>query len=119
MHVWLRLLGLFMATLAAAAAVVQMNDPDALHWVVGYAVSTVTSLLFVGRVLPRGLALFVAGAYTGWAIGIAEHFLPADRPWNPEDQFLAEEVREMGGLAIFALWSLAMAFLAPKRVPTR
>lgn len=119
MPTWMRLLALLMAALALAAAVAQLDDPDAWHWVAGYAVAALASVLFVARVLPKSAAWFLGGLYAGWLIAIAVRFVPSGAEWNPEGQFLAEEVREMGGLAIFGTWTVIMAAIAPKKPPAR
>lgn len=108
--------GVFFALLFAVAAWVQRDDPDGetTFWIAAYAAVAVLSLMFAFRILPRVFAWPVALTALAGAAGVALQFSQTGEPWNPPEQFLAEEAREAGGLALAGVW-LIVAGSIPRR----
>ncbi|NND67359.1 MAG: hypothetical protein HKN19_07220 [Halioglobus sp.] len=96
-----------------ASAVVQYNDPDALPWVIIYLVASVLCVLAYGNNPVRLVAALLLGVSLVW-IGI---LLPelgdvslAEIVESVSMQTRAvEEAREIGGLALVAVWSAVLS----------
>jgi hypothetical protein len=112
--------GLAFTLLFAVAAFVQMNDADgeSTFWIAVYAVAALLSLLFTFRLLPRMLAWPVAGAALAAAAALAVQHQRSGDPWNPETQFLAEKVREAGGMALIGVWLFVAGTIRRKKAPS-
>ena len=100
-----------LAVLFVLGAVVQLNDPDPLRWVVIYLAAAAVAL--VGR-QRRMVAAGVAVAATVWAISIAAGGLgPLDLAALFGDATMktagVEAWREMLGLGLIAAYCLACA----------
>ncbi len=109
--------GLLFAILFAVAAYVQLDDADgeSRFWIAAYAAAAVMSLLFAAGVLPRRLAWPVGVAALSAAGGLAVRQHLSGDPWNPETQFLAETVREAGGMALIGGWLLVAGAVGRRR----
>ncbi|MHC4810087.1 MAG: transmembrane 220 family protein [Planctomycetota bacterium] len=109
--------GLLFALLFAAAAFVQRDDADgeSVFWIITYGVVAVFSLLFAAGVLPRRLAWPVAVTALAVAGGLAVQQHLSGEPWNPDTQFLAETVREAGGMTLIGVWLLAAGAVGCRR----
>ncbi|MFK7962312.1 MAG: transmembrane 220 family protein [Phycisphaerales bacterium] len=112
--------GLLFVVLFALAAFVQRDDIDTQEWTsyfwIGvYGAAAVLSLLFAVGFLPRWLAWTVAIAAFGWAAGIIAPMWPPTAAWSPEEQFLAEEVREAGGVTLIGLWMIVAGCCGRRR----
>lgn len=106
---WFRGSNAVAALVFALFAVVQVNDPDPLMWVVVYGVTSVLcGLAAVGR-LPAFMAASWAGVLAAGAAFVAA---TANGEINPmpgfsQDSWMAdEEVREALGLGLAAAWLL-------------
>lgn len=109
--------GLLFTLLFAAAAFVQRDDADgeSVFWIAAYGLVAVLSLLFAAGVLPRRVAWPVAVAALAAAGGLAVQQHLSGEPWNPKTQFLAEAVREAGGMAVIGLWLIAAGAVGVRR----
>lgn len=109
---------LFLAAFAMSA-LVQYNDPDAAAWVLIYAAAAALCLAQYRKTPPRWLAATLLIASLAW-IGALLPDVVGRVPWRDIFDSISmrsravEEAREMGGLALVALWS-AVLFL--KRRP--
>jgi hypothetical protein len=109
--------GLF-AGIFAIGAIVQLNDPDPLLWILGYAVASVLSIAgALGR--PHRVANALAAIVFGlWFLSLATSLAGA-----PQEAFTSfemqadshEEPREAVGLLLLCGWSAAMAVWAGRR----
>lgn len=112
--------GLVFTLLFAVAAFVQLNDADgeSTFWIILYSCVALCSLLFAFRLLPRMLAWPVAGAAFAAAVALAIQHQRSGQPWNPESQFLAEKVREAGGMVLIGGWLFVAGAIRRKKVPS-
>jgi hypothetical protein len=112
----LRILNGLMAALLAYASIVNVNDPDALRWVVMYGAAALTAAVAAFRparlpwVVPAAMAV-VAGV---WAATLAPHVLGHVRwaqLWESYEMkdAMVEEGREFYGLGIAAVWMVVVA----------
>lgn len=99
-----RIVGLTFTLLFVVAAVVQRDDPDSEIWMGVYGIAALASALFALGVLPRLIGWTLGFAAIVWGGGIYLMALQNDVDMTPETQFLAEEAREAGGLAVIGLW---------------
>ena len=76
----------------------QLNDPDALPWILIYGATAVCCLLYGLRRLPLPLAALLAAFALGWALVVAIRVLG-------QQPIFEEEGREMMGLLIVAGWT--------------
>ena len=109
------ILSLLFALLFAGAAWVQRNDPDPEIWMAIYGGGAILSAFNAFGLLPRGLAALGAFGFLGAAGWLGWKFHQTGQDWNPENQFLAEEVREAGGVAVIGLWCLVMTCMPRKK----
>ncbi|MCP4907831.1 MAG: hypothetical protein GY910_22900 [bacterium] len=108
----------FFVALFVVGALVQLNDPDPIPWIAGYAIASVLSLAAaLGR--PHRIANAVAAILFGiWFVSLAPSLIGA-----PQEAFTSfemqavfhEEPREAGGLALLSSWSAALAYWAGRR----
>ncbi len=104
--------GLFLLAYALSV-LVQFNDPDPWQWVALYGAAALMCLLWYRNALPRWLPLCLLIISLVW-IGT---LLPALRDVSVADIFdslgmktrAVEEAREIGGLALVAVWSGVLA----------
>lgn len=111
----MRYLHLFLALLFVVFAIVQLNDPDPLHWVLIYgSVATICALAFFQKYFPKICFALAAAfiAYSLWFVpGVKEwlaqenHAQLFDNVAKMEHPFI-EESREFLGL-----WVAAAALL--------
>jgi uncharacterized membrane protein (UPF0136 family) len=109
--------GVLFAILFAAAAYVQRDDADgeSTFWIAVYAAAAMMSLLFAAGFLPRRVAWPVGVAALAAAGGLAVRQHLGGEPWNPETQFLAETVREAGGMALIGGWLMVAGAIGCRR----
>ncbi len=117
--IW-RLLDAVFALLFVFAAVVQVNDPDPLSWVLIYAAAAWASVLSalgrVTRLLPSGIAavaLLWAATIVPRVVGRVP-FGEMFREWEMQNAGV-EESRELYGLILIALWMASVALRATRR----
>lgn len=106
-----------MAALFAACAVLQLNDPDPVSWFVVYAAAATSSLLAATRSKAWLLAAPTAAAAVIWAIALRASMTEL----APFSTLFAEfemrsvsieETREVLGLGVVALWSVAICIVS-------
>jgi hypothetical protein len=106
-----------MVVLFAAAALVQLNDPDPVQWVAIYTAAMALSLQAARRRrVPPAVPLALAAVALGWAFGIAigsgaldyRHMFEA---WEMKS-VAVEEAREVVGLLIVAAWMVVLGIRA-------
>ena len=78
----------------------QFNDPDALQWVVIYALAAVGSAAAYFGKLPRMAAVVTAVAALVYGLVLARPILSD----APDAVVSAEQMREMLGVFVVALW---------------
>ena len=96
-----------------ASALLQYNDPDALPWVIIYLASSMLCVLAYGKNAVRLVAALLLAVSLVW-IGI---LLPSLGDVSLAEIFesvsmqtrAVEEAREIGGLALVALWAGVLA----------
>ncbi|MAT95130.1 MAG: hypothetical protein CME59_21375 [Halioglobus sp.] len=94
------------------SAAVQYNDPDALAWIVIYLAAGAMCLAWFARRCPRWLPMLLLLACLLW-IGT---LLPGLGSASVDEIFASismqtravEEAREIGGLALVALWATVL-----------
>ena len=116
----LRSLSAVFAALFLLGAVVQLNDPDPLRWILLYLVAATASLLAAaGRnhwALPAATALFALV----WAVTLAPGVFGIVRAselvaaWEMKDSGV-EEGREMYGLLIVSSWMAVLTLAAIRK----
>ncbi len=95
------------------SAAVQLNDPDALPWTIIYLAASTLCVLAYGNNPVRIVAALLVAVSLVW-IGI---LLPSLGAVSLDEIFESvsmqtksvEEAREIGGLALVALWSTVLA----------
>ncbi|HLU66550.1 MAG TPA: transmembrane 220 family protein [Kofleriaceae bacterium] len=113
---WLLAVNALLALGFAAAAAVQWNDPDPAPWIAIYGAAALACAL-AGRVRWAWLvAAAVAAASIVWgawiasgvgrAVPVGDLFRPMEMKGGP-----VEETREALGLALVALWMIALVVL--------
>lgn len=70
------------------------------------------------RTTPVHRAAAAVAAFA-WAGGVIATVWPPSADWRPDDQFLSEEVRETGGLALIGLWLFIAGIFRRKRAMSR
>ena len=96
------------------SAAVQYNDPDALRWLALYCAGAALCLAQSLGALPRWLPALLLALCLGWialllprvvgAVSLSELFASITMRSRA-----VEEAREIGGLALVALWSAVLA----------
>jgi len=109
--------GVFVA-LFALGAIVQVNDPDPIVWILGYATASLLSLAAAfGK--PHRVANAVAAIVFGlWFLSLAASLVGAPQEAFTSFQMQAEsheEPREAAGLALLSGWSVALAIWAGRK----
>lgn len=108
-----------MLAMFAFSVAVQYNDPDPLVWMAIYAAAAVVCGAEIRRKTPVWAAALVATialAWSGW-IAARVHDVPIAAlfaSWEMKDVGV-EEAREMYGLAIVAVWMIAVAVASWRR----
>ena len=102
-----------MLVLFAFSAFLQFNDPDALIWIALYVAAAAVSGMEIRRSTPLWSPVILALIASVWALSLAPraHDVPISAlfaEWEMKDLHV-EEAREMYGLAIVALWMIAIA----------
>lgn len=100
--------GLFLAAFALSA-IAQFNDPDALPWIALYTAAAAMCLAWQLRSTPPAMPILLLVISLAWLGSL----LPALGGVSLDDLFASvsmrtrevEEAREIGGLALVALWS--------------
>ena len=108
-----------MAALFGLSAIVQLNDPDALRWILVYAAAATIAVLEARRAMRWPAAVIVMLAAVGSAVWIGSDLQPAPlgslfEEWEMRDTAV-EETREIGGLLIVAFWMAAVGVAAGMR----
>ena len=106
-----------MGGLFLVSAYLQLNDPDSLIWIVVYFIAAVASFLhsrlarslLIGGVLA---CLVMTGVLLATIDGIDWRGVFAS--FNMEGQGV-EEIREVGGLLIIAVWFTILAYVKERR----
>jgi len=106
------------AAVFVVGALVQVNDPDPVLWMLGYVTAAVLSLAAAfGR--PHRIANAVAAIAFGlWFLSLASSLAGAPREAFTSFQMQAEvheEPREAVGLLLLAGWSAALAVWATRK----
>jgi amino acid transporter len=103
----------FLAVLFAGAAVVQVNDPDPLLWMVIYGAGAVCSGLYAVGIRAVRLSAVVSGACGLGALVLMICLVEAGTfldETGTEMTGVVEEGREMMGLLIMAVWTGGLAW---------
>ncbi len=87
----------------------QLNDSDALLWVMVYLVAVASCVLYIVDRLPAIVPVVYGGLCVLWAAYLSVQFT-----WAPP-LVLIEQWREMMGLLIIAVWMGVLAWHAWKR----
>jgi hypothetical protein len=108
-----------MAALFVFSAVVQVNDPDPLRWILLYGLAALVCVLEARRTMPWPVAAAAAAVALVAAVLIARDldFAPVAslfEQWEMRDTSI-EETREVGGLLIVAAWMTVVAAVAALR----
>lgn len=111
---WFKGLSWAMAGLLALSAVLQVNDPDPVLWILIYGAGAITSLLLPAKPPAAALALLVGLVSGAWAIYLVHSVWGviglSDLTNKMSEMGGAVEVgREAGGLGIQAVWLLFAA----------
>ncbi|PCH85391.1 MAG: hypothetical protein COB26_11815 [Piscirickettsiaceae bacterium] len=109
-----------MALMFVLSAVLQLNDPDPVSWMVVYLACAVCCLLVFTTVNIFYACLLIALVSLWWAIGLFYELFsnPAFIDWgevltaSSMKSTQTELTREMGGLLICSIW---MVFLVLRR----
>jgi hypothetical protein len=105
---------LFLITFLLSAAV-QFNDPDALPWVAIYLTAATLCVAQLRRRLPRWPPLFLLIICLIWIFSLLPNIvgqvsLPEVIESISMKTKAVEEAREIGGLALVALWAAVTAY---------
>ena len=109
-----------MGVLFLVSAYLQLNDPDSWLWIVIYIVAAMVS--FWHNILPRALLLtcvalsLAAITYLILAINDID-WRGVFGSFNMQGQGV-EEVREIGGLLIIAVWFTILAYVKKRKIRT-
>lgn len=111
-HVWVG------AALFVLFALLQLNDPDPLSWVVVYGMTALYSAAVATGTLSRGPVLFWAGLTAIFAAAMFAT-VETDDPMGPSwmGPLASESVREALGLSLVAAWSGYLGWLGPLEKP--
>ena len=101
----IRRVAVVLGLLLAAAAAVQLNDPDPWRWVGYYAAASAISFAAAIRPLPRWVPALVALGSLGWLLFQAPAAVGSGDP-------IGEASRELAGQALVMIW---MAILALRK----
>lgn len=107
-HVWAG------AAVFAVFALLQLDDPDPLSWVLVYGMTTVYSLGVAAGALSRGPVVFWAalmGAFAAAMFAAVETDDAMGPAWM--GPLASETLREALGLSLVALWSAYLGWLGP------
>jgi hypothetical protein len=112
----------FFGLVFLASVPVQFNDPDPVVWILAYSSAAAMCLAWDRRRLARAVPVLFALVSCVAAAVILAH-LPGDvdvgaalTQWGMAASG-SEELREMGGLTLVALWSGALAVYGRRRSP--
>ena len=113
-----------MALLFAWSVELQWNDPDPAQWMAIYGAAAVLAVWFAWKKqvpwLWSVLVTIVAAAWAGTLLpGVLREAEWGDLVKTMKHENHAEEARELGGLAIVALWNGVLALVAWRRAPGR
>lgn len=97
----MRVISWAMAAVFVGFTVVQFNDVDALIWIAAYGACALLSVLRATGRVPRIGATACALVFTIWAVVLFGQ--TSGRWWDGEIE------REVGGLAISAIWCVILA----------
>jgi hypothetical protein len=118
--IWYRLACYLMAALLLVAVALQYNDPDPIRWMVMYGAAAITSIVLPHdkRIIPLGYLITVVTLI--WAlvllVGVWGKVDLSDIVEKMSEKGGAvEEERELGGLAITSVWTLAATWLRSRR----
>ena len=119
MNRWLARINIVVAVLFLVSALLQINDPDPLGWIVLYVAAGIACLAARRERGARVLPALVGAAALVWSMTLAPSALADLRPLElvrPMDEKTPaiELGREFLGLLIVASWMLVLA-LAPRR----
>ncbi|HLP29427.1 MAG TPA: transmembrane 220 family protein [Candidatus Didemnitutus sp.] len=106
----MRVISWIMAAIFLGFTVVQFNDVDALIWIAAYGACALLSILRATGRAPRLGAMACGVILSVWAIILFPK--TTGQWWNGEIE------REVGGLAISALWCAVLA-LSPRNKMSR
>lgn len=115
----LRGLNIFMAILFLLSVVVQVNDPDALLWILIYSYGLVVTVMAAsGRYTY--FAVIGAVSYLAGCLYLSPAFLTLESPAKlvtdiKMDYEGVEEAREAGGLLIGACWMAVLSVVWYRR----
>jgi len=101
------------ALLFGTMAALQYNDPDPFVWGGAYGLAAVCSALFAADALPARAAAAVCGAYLVGGLALLPRVAGVGVLGPREMMGLTEAIREIGGLALAAGWTGAMAIWGP------
>lgn len=106
--------GMFLAAFLASAAV-QYNDPDSLVWILVYLAAAWMCLAQLRQTLSFRLPLVLLCLSLAWIAWLLPA-LAGGVSWRDIFESISmktravEEAREIGGLALVAIWSAALLF---------
>jgi hypothetical protein len=110
----MRALNLLFALSFLASVALQYNDPDPLAWMLIYGLAAVLCVGWERSRIPRWAPAVLAVAAGGWALRIlltvpaGVEVFPALTDWGMYTPG-SEELREIGGLALVAIWMAALS----------
>ena len=110
----MKILNLVMAAVFLFGAIVQVNDPDPLPWIVVYVAATVVCVMAARGTPPLWMPAAVAAVALGWALFIhlqasgRAPFMELFAEWEMRDE-VVEETRETYGLMIIGVWMLVVS----------
>jgi len=110
-----------MAAVFLLCVAVQYNDPDPVQWMTIYGLAMIACILYLKGKLRWYVSLGIALAALIWAATILPDVLgkPADWPHVFGMMHMisptVEEIREIGGLLIVAIWMLILTFVVRPR----
>lgn len=96
------------------SALVQYNDPDALPWIAIYIASAIMCINYYRRRLPRWMAptlLVISLLWIGTLLPAVAGQVPLSEIFESLSMRTrsVEEAREIGGLALVAIWAAVLA----------
>ncbi len=99
-----------------SSALVQVNDPDPLYWIVVYSMAALICLLHSFKRLPVLAPVLLILLTTVWILLLLPSLFNGF-PWSDIFASLTmrsdavEEAREIGGLILVLFWSLVLYFV--------